>query len=1453
MTEQTTFRQLKESHSPSMSDDDFLKMIAAANDISLTQNEAGELNVATEEEERSGVPGLITPEQTKKTYLGSYATQNLTESGNVRGVVSDLEDAASAVIKSPLTLYDKAASAVEDVANAGLKWFDDDAQEIRLPKSGVSMPNTTTGRLVGTAAEIAIATLLTTPAGGAAVAASIATHGAAKATSAAASGAMLKAAPQTATALQTTANVLKNAAIDFITANPDDKNLAAEMLEVIDKPWLAALATQPEDSRITRRYKHMAEGFAIGELMLPAIGKIASYGSDAISKLTGKGAKEAKPSVSPVTDTAAAQAVASAKETVSETIPHDAGISTPPLEVMKSQLVATGLEPKSAGRLVNLLEAWGATVKREDESLNDFFTARRIVFKKADAPRPGRAKGFIDLPPVGTPFTKDSPATVTITLTDNADESTPLHELGHLFLHDRLDKEAKGLLTSEESKELEAIKKLLGWKDGQKYVKASQQEKFAKSFEQWFQTGTAPKGSEATFRAFQSQMRNVCEDAFATGATLPEEYNAFFGRMLGNADTDAETLRLFQLGANPQKEAEAIASFAQSGGQAGYGYTINPARLTGKDRQLHMTRVTEELNKVFPVPDDITKVHHINDLDKQARQMVYDATGNGEKSREMRQRIIDMMNASKTWHAQIRYCEYMIDQGAEQLGPLYNLYDAADDEATQIILKGRLFSQLQNQALYRNANAQLTATAGRILEGKQHKLQALDFEAVMKEKGDHIFDTATPLFKEIPSEALESGDVEAIRKALEDIGMDKVDAFIQYGKLHLDDLRNASIAFDYQKWDLKRKTWETMKERFMSNVLSNPATWIVNIISNTAQAFVSPFAYIAQGAAKYGVGKSASFLGIEDFPKRMGLSAEDGANDFRLGMNLYHSYRLFVSDAFSIASRAFKSGRPIVGSSAAFVEDYSPTRMLSSEVWGLNPATNTGHIVDTLGQWLNIPSRVLMATDQFYKVLAGRGGTYAEIMEDAAARGLSDDALADFVEKEMSSRIMRKINNSGNIASEVYASEAVRDFVKEQTFTQDAGAVTQAMIKAREAYPYVLYPLIPFIQSPVNIVKTALDYTPQFSGLKLLGASVTNLDSLLRKHQDIVKKGGLGRSKLLGQFAIAQGIWAAACYLVQEGRITGGLSDNPDVRKTQTALGVQPYSVRIGDTWYSYAAFDPIGTVFGIAADYHTITQQGDDSEEQAQTTLELARAMVAALGNNLGNKTYLMTLGNTLNALLNDPENSGKYWGNMTANAVTGFFMPRVATNAARDVGITDPYMKEIRGCLDKIKANIPGLSNSLPTQYSWLTGEPREYSPYSSLNRCYTTSVKSDVPDRLRAELLQLEHILSGPSDKVNGQRLNGEQYSTYCRLNAIVTLGDKTLLEALDDAVHSERYDNADSDEKAKMLKRIIGHYRNAAKLELIEEYPELQKQGQSQTTAAQGARSSELNKLVSYGKK
>lgn len=293
MTEKTTLQRLKESHSPHMSDEDFLKMLAAANNITMSKNEAGELNVAGADEIATGGENLIAPEQTNQTYLGSWATQNLTETGNIKGIVHDTMDAIGAVVKSPWTLSDKAVSAVEDASNAGLKWFNDDADDISLDflKSGVTPPRTHLGKIAGIMGEVALATTLT---GGVGTAAAL-TQGAAKAGltgTAATAGALLKAGPKTVTGLQVTANALRNAAIDFIVSNPDDKNMAAELQEVIDEPWLAALATQPEDSRIVRRYKHMTDGFVIGELAFPALGKLAALGGKATQKIAkGSGVK----------------------------------------------------------------------------------------------------------------------------------------------------------------------------------------------------------------------------------------------------------------------------------------------------------------------------------------------------------------------------------------------------------------------------------------------------------------------------------------------------------------------------------------------------------------------------------------------------------------------------------------------------------------------------------------------------------------------------------------------------------------------------------------------------------------------------------------------------------------------------------------------------------------------------------------------------------------------------------------------------------------------------------------------------------------------------------------------------------------------------------------------------------------------------------------------------------
>ena len=154
----------------------------------------------------------------------------------------------------------------------------------------------------------------------------------------------------------------------------------------------------------------------------------------------------------------------------------------------------------------------------------------------------------------------------------------------------------------------------------------------------------------------------------------------------------------------------------------------------------------------------------------------------------------------------------------------------------------------------------------------------------------------------------------------------------------------------------------------------------------------------------------------------------------------------------------------------------------------------------------------------------------------------------------------------------------------------------------------------------------------------------------------------------------------------------------------------------------------------------------------------------------------------------------------------------------------MNDNEIKEIASIIDNVKARIPGLSSELPTQYSWLTGEARTYSDYSTL---WPFPYRDDGrADPITNELMGLESILSGPDRKINGVTLTPEQYSEYTRLHGNIMIAGETLLEALRSEVSSGNYKSWETEEeRIRALRKIISRYRDAAKKEIVNMYPEL----------------------------
>ena len=66
------------------------------------------------------------------------------------------------------------------------------------------------------------------------------------------------------------------------------------------------------------------------------------------------------------------------------------------------------------------------------------------------------------------------------------------------------------------------------------------------------------------------------------------------------------------------------------------------------------------------------------------------------------------------------------------------------------------------------------------------------------------------------------------------------------------------------------------------------------------------------------------------------------------------------------------------------------------------------------------------------------------------------------------------------------------------------------------------------------------------------------------------------------------------------GEISGAGPTDPQQRAAMLANGWQPYSVKIGDTWYSYRRLDPFASILGPTADLVELASDGRIAEPRS-------------------------------------------------------------------------------------------------------------------------------------------------------------------------------------------------------------------------------------------------------------
>lgn len=533
-------------------------------------------------------------------------------------------------------------------------------------------------------------------------------------------------------------------------------------------------------------------------------------------------------------------------------------------------------------------------------------------------------------------------------------------------------------------------------------------------------------------------------------------------------------------------------------------------------------------------------------------------------------------------------------------------------------------------------------------------------------------------------------------------------------------------------------------EAWKSGLLSGPKTHIVNITSNALTLAGKPV-------------ETVFAAGIDRV--RSGARGERQQRFVREAAAEVVGFRAGVSEGMRRAARAWAEALP------------------DTEAQKFNESQNAHAIPGRVGKAIRIPFRALGAADSFFKAINESSEIYREAYRRARVEGLSG--------KQLEGRIAEIVADPPGDLMDMAKKEA--DY---RTFNQEMGPAGKWVGKSKEL-PFVgmlAELLLPFIRTPLNIAKFGLERTPINYGRILYKA--------LRK-----ELAGTELTKELAKPAIGTLITVGVANLVMDDKITGGGPKGKAAREALYRTGWQPYSIKIGDNYYSYNRFEPIGMIFGTTADFVELVLNRD---ERVKNVVDGANLVAMSIAKNWTSKTFLKGFSDAINAL----EDPARY-GQQFINGYAGSLIPSAVNTV---VQASDPYRRDIRGLGDTMASRVPGLSEGLPEKLD-LWGRPIKKAGLNVVDRAISPvaiSPKSD--DFVDNEMVRLGLHPGAANRKIYGNELTPEQYNEYVQL-----AGQRAYPQVLNilQSVYSD-------DLKKRQVIYVISKTREMAKHEMMNKY-------------------------------
>ena len=350
--------------------------------------------------------------------------------------------------------------------------------------------------------------------------------------------------------------------------------------------------------------------------------------------------------------------------------------------------------------------------------------------------------------------------------------------------------------------------------------------------------------------------------------------------------------------------------------------------------------------------------------------------------------------------------------------------------------------------------------------------------------------------------------------------------------------------------------------------------------------------------------------------------------------------------------------------------------------------------------------------------------------------------------------------------------------------------------------------LIPFAKTPANLTKAIVDYSPV--GL------VKTLASDYRKLKNNISTGTVTSmqqhefAQNLGKAVAGTMLYVAGYALAEAGIITGANDEDKDVSDfMKNTLGIQPYSVKIGDKSFTYDWAQPVAAPFAVMADLKNV--------DKGTGMLEAVNSVTDTAFNILLEQSFLTGIQDVLGSYGSKVEGIENQIFSLPARAVPTF------VKQIND--LIDPYSrmvyeqdKQLESAKNQVKTKIPGVSKELPVTRDTLGRKVEKYGGDNNIFNVFFNPANTSK-GKVSESAKEIYKVYEATKDKdimprypSSTLKLNNKEKSQFLKISGTI------IEDNVKELRNSTYYKMLDDEDKAATIKGIVDYAYNKAKSEV-----------------------------------